>query len=330
MMWQFAPVISHSATLNKKGAIQMVSDGPTRNRDVPVLLQTLVASGFLLDKVSTADDYMVLDCHRFDEFAVSVPYKIVLATGRLSTPSASVLKSTAKREGAHLLAIAESAEGIPCLSLDKFLARCGGPIRSWIPFDVNFEEKLVELGHNRPVEDYDGKPDTLFEEFVQLALQFILNDRVVQYGQERSFESVPDGIAFSNRTPFLYDAKAYRHGYEIDSDSIRQFGDYITSFHDRYQSHLPRVHSFVIISGSFKSGLKARQNKSRDLHADTGVVLSCFTAAELGATVKMLRAQPSLRNLINWKRVFSNLDVSSGLIEKEMEDIRRDSIVGGR
>jgi hypothetical protein len=84
------------------------------------------------------------------------------------------------------------------------------------------------------VEGVSGRPDVLFEEYTHVALQFLLADRVIRYGQERRGEAVPDGIAFAQGQAILpYDAKAYAGGYEVSRDSVRQFGDYVWTWpHD--------------------------------------------------------------------------------------------------
>ena len=205
------------------------------------MVRTLIGNRFILDRVSRGPNYLLFDCRRLDEFMVSIPYSFVLSEDVLDEGTVEAIKNAAKRRGSHVLAIADDACDLPCLSWNQFIKRCGGPVRSWLPLDPRFPGVLDELGHNRSVADFPGPPDELFEEFVQVGLEFLLSDRVIRYGQDRRFEDLPDGVALAGELILLYDAKAYSHGYPISRASIRQFADYVKAFNARYESYLDPV-----------------------------------------------------------------------------------------
>jgi hypothetical protein len=194
----------------------------TRTRDVPTMVRTLVGSRFQLETVRNGPSYLLFECRRVDEFGVPIPYTFVLCDGPLDRASARAIEAAALRQGSHLMAIGEDGGGLPEMSWTKFLARCGGAVKSWLPLEPEFADHLGELGHNRRIAGLEGRPDDLFEEYAQAGLQFLLADRVVRYGQDRRFERLPDGIAFArNGLIILYDAKAYAAGYPVSTASVR-------------------------------------------------------------------------------------------------------------
>src|SRR5690606_27184609 len=118
------------------------------------------------------------------------------------------------------------------------------------PLDPAFGEQLEQLARNNLPSGLVGRPDDLFEGHVRSGLEFLLGSPVIRYGQERRFESRPDGVAVG--TFFcLFDAKAYSKGYPIERESMRQFASYIGEFQDRYRPYGTRIRSFLVVSGKF-------------------------------------------------------------------------------
>jgi len=215
------------------------------------------------------------------------------------------------------------------VSWDQFVNLCGGPVRSWLPFDLQFPGWLEKLGKNETIPELDGKPDDLFEELVQLAFQFILGDRVVRYGQARAFERVPDGLAFAGSDlVILYDSKAYANGYEVTAESIRQFSSYVDEFNGKYASRIGRVFAFVVTSGSFVNGRRSMSNKSNDLYARCQTGLVFLNAEELGKCVALLKEQPRLRNVLNWRQLLSRPELKASDLESAAHAILADGVIG--
>src|SRR5690606_7771764 len=104
---------------------------------------------------------------------------------------------------------------------DEFLHRLGGPVDTWLPLEPDYEDRLQHLGANKLPNGLQGRVDDLYEQFVHAGLQFLLGDRVVRYGQSRRFETLPDGVYVPRtRVNVMYDAKAAKEGYKVDTDSI--------------------------------------------------------------------------------------------------------------
>ena len=220
---------------------------------------------------------------------------------------------------------------MPVFNLDQFHDRLGGAIHSVLPLQPEYCAHLEVLGHNAVPTELNGTADDLFEEYVHAGLQFMLGRRVIRYGQERRFETVPDGVAFDHAAALiLYDAKAAKNGYDVDTTSVRQFGDYVRRFDAAYERLLGRLSAFVVVSGSFENGDESLEDRARDFLAEYGCPLSFMTASEMGAIVNLLAAQPLFRRSIEWKRVFSRAIVRVGDVQAELGRLNRDGLVGGQ
>jgi hypothetical protein len=297
---------------------------------VAITVRTLLTNGFRLVKANRVAAAMLLHCRRTDEFGITVPYVVALADGVLTEASAGAISRLATRARAHLVIIGETEiDGIPHVPWDTFLARFGGPVRTWLPLNPEFATQLVALGHNRRVAGLAGRPDDLFEEYVHAGLQFLVAGRVIRYGQERLFERLPDGVGFAEprATIFLYDAKAAEHGYKVTSETMRQFADYVRDFRARYKHYLGEPHAFVLVSGTFADGADARKARSEDLYSDCRVPLVFMDAQTLGAATTLFAESPAFRTVVDWGRLLSRTEVTIADIRKELEARRKDGVV---
>ena len=77
---------------------------------------------------------------------------------------------------------------------DRFLNLFGGPIFGLSPLESDFGTQLNQLGQNKLPLGLEGKADDLFELYVRNAFEFIFGCKVIRYGQDRRFETRPDGI----------------------------------------------------------------------------------------------------------------------------------------
>ena len=219
-------------------------------------------------------------------------------------------------------------ECLPGIDWPTFQARLGGPIKSWLPLEPSFPEALDILGHNRLLEGVEGRPDELFEEYVHVALQFLLTTRVIRYGQGRRGEAVPDGAALERDGLIsLYDAKAYENGYSVTLDSVRQFSSYVKKFNKKYELYIGRVHSFLLVSGQFVEGRRSLQEKSDQMYSECGTRLTYLAAHDLGAATRLLAAQPAFRSSINWKQIFSRTFVTVDDVEKSLKAAQKDQVI---
>jgi hypothetical protein len=207
------------------------------------------------------------------------------------------------------------------------LARLGGPVLALLPLEPEFPDRLRILGHNELPAGMNGKPDTLFEEYGHAGLQFILQDRVVRYGQERLFEALPDGLVAGHQSPLmLYDAKAAKSGYEITSTTIRQVADYVRTFHARYEGFTGRLFAFVLISGHFQTE-GSLEERSNQLYAECSVPLRTCTADALAKIIALLANRPSYRQAIDWKTIFSRAMITAEAVEENLTARLRDGAI---
>lgn len=301
---------------------------------LPTIVRTLLSLGFQIIHSSRKPAYMALCIARLDELGVENRYVLACCETdyRLSEGDIQSLRRLAEQERAApvVLGAAEnSPTGIPVMTIDNFLARLGGPVSALLPLEPDFPEQLRILGNNALPPGLAGKPDTIFEEYVHAGLQFLLQDRVVRYGQERRFEALPDGLVPGRRSPLmLYDAKAAAGGYHVTIATIRQFADYVRKFHDRYENYVDRLFSFLVISGQFSSD-ETLQDRSDQLYAECGVRLAFMPADEMAAIIAILADRPVYRSAIDWKEIFSKTTVTADLVRKSIEARRRDGVIHG-
>jgi hypothetical protein len=309
------------------------SENSTRDSDRPdlqTMVRTLVANGFDVRNVTQKARHALVSCARYDEFGGTITYEFALCEQSLRSSEIAAIRRHATHEKAIAVIVgcSETPPEIPELQWNQFLGRCGGAVKSWLPLQPDFGVHLNELGHNRSVSGLLGRPDELFEQYVHAGLQFILADQVVRYGQNRRGEILPDGGAFSRRNPlFLYDAKAYESGYPLSRDSIRQFGDYVRRFHQKYEASVGRLAAFLVVSGHFADDSPALIRYSQDLQADSGVPLAYLAAAELAQVSAALSERPAFRNILDWNRIFSRVIISFEEVRRHLIAAERDRLV---
>lgn len=303
---------------------------------VPTLVRTLSLNGFRISAVDRRTNYYCCCAERHELLGVPVRYLLVVAEGDLNQADIDNIQVRANRSNASpVLVVAQpwagTDPGLPIFNVDQFHDRLGGAIHSVLPLQPEYGAHLDVLGHNAVPDGLNGTADELFEMFVHAGLQFMLSRRVIRYGQERRFEAVPDGVAFDHAAALiLYDAKAAKNGYDVDTTSVRQFGDYVRRFDAAYERLLGRLSAFVVVSGSFANTDDSLEERARGFIAEYGCPLSIMTTSEMGAIVNLLAAQPLFRRSIDWKRVFSRALVRVADVQAELDRLNRDRFVGGQ
>jgi len=196
----------------------------TRDERVTALIFTLIGNGFVVETVHTGPGYTEVWAEREDEFGVRSLYAFLLPIAEAVTATVAALTRAAAERTANVVLLAnDRPDGVAGIDWPSFQARLGGPVKSLLPFEPNFSRDLIALGHNQAVEGLEGRPDKLFEEYVRVALQFLLGSKIVRYGQDRQGEARPDGVALHPGRVVVYDAKAYAEGYPVETSSVRQF-----------------------------------------------------------------------------------------------------------
>jgi len=295
---------------------------------VDVCIRSLAINGYVMDRAHSDHGLILLDFHKYDRFGVRMDYSFALYDS-LGEPGLKALRKLAR--GRSLVLIGPSRfKDAPSLSWDELLGKLGGPVNTWAVTDPQFPVILNDLGHNQLPPGFEGNADTLFEDLVRDALMFLLTNRVIQYGQERLFEKLPDGLAFiDHSTPVLYDCKAYGKGFSITADDIRRFSSYVQDFNQRYGSYLKPVQSFLVITGELTDSVNSISGRARELRAESNVQLVALSAKELGAIVQLLTANPLGRRAINWKLLLSDSILIAKDVAKELKRVDKDAIIGG-
>jgi hypothetical protein len=201
--------------------VSLIGDDSKEGPDLPLAVRTLLSGGFILDRVEREPGYALLVARRLDEFRVAHRYCFALFEDNFSPGQVETVRIEAEHYSAEPVLVGEGITDMPNLEWDRFTSLFGGPVLSLKPFEPRFREHLCQLGHNRLPEELEGKADDLFEVYVREALEFVLGERVVRYGQERLFEARPDGLVLPSRNFYaLYDAKAYSEGYPVTQESL--------------------------------------------------------------------------------------------------------------
>jgi hypothetical protein len=298
--------------------------------DIPICVHTLISGGFILDEAQRKPGYILIVAHRVDEFGAVHHYCFAIAEDTLTETQVDAAKLAANYYNAELIVIGLCDVAIPTVDWVRFINLFGGPVISTSPLEPSFAEELIVLSYNKLPKDLQGKPDDLFEIYVQAALEFILGGRVVRYGQKRQFEARPDGIAIpSINFSALYDAKAYANGYTLTSNSIRQFKAYVEDFSHRYKNYLPQLNVFIVISSKFPHKPQTLESRSRELFSECHVPLSFLTSDSLAKIIKIISDYTQFRRSINWARIFADPIVRPENVEHEIEVITKDQVITG-
>lgn len=294
------------------------------------VMRTLVAAGFTIRTAESKTNYFTALASRTDILAVPVTYLIAVAAGGLSQADFESLRKTARIQNAHLVVVADAAEGHAeqsVLTYAQFTDRLGGEVLSLLPLEPAYAERLHILGTNQCPPGLVGRPDELFETYVHAGFQFIFGSRVVRYGQDRRGEEVPDGISFSSNAPLcLYDAKASEAGFEMSADADRQFAQYVDAFHRSHSHRIGRLRTFVVVSSSFADPPESLERRSRKLQAACQVPLAFMDSATLGAAVGALVQQPLLRRSIDWGLVLARVRIELKDVLQELRRLQKDRV----
>jgi hypothetical protein len=81
----------------------------------------------------------------------------------------------------------------------RFYDLLGGVVRPDLLLRADLADTLEAFGHNKTYPGFTGSPDDLLEEYVKEGLQFLLESRGYRYGQNRLFESLPDGLVLARK-----------------------------------------------------------------------------------------------------------------------------------
>jgi hypothetical protein len=300
--------------------------------ELPNLMRTLLAAGFDVVRVDRKPNYIAFTLERPDEFGIGIKYLLAYAgDGVMSDADIEGLKKPAVSESSSLVIVSGNTniptDGAVVITKARFFGLVGGVVSSVLPLEPDYGAQLTVLAKNKLPTGLTGDPDDLFEAYVHAGLQFLLRGRVLRYGQNRRFEAVPDGLALIKGAPLiLYDAKAAKDPYELSKTAIRQFSDYITQFHNRYEEHVRRVHAFAVVSGSFQER-NVLLERSNELYAACHVPLVCVTAESIAQMVGVFADRPVFRSIVDWNNIFAAPVLDFAKVKEVVDARKRDEVV---
>lgn len=295
------------------------------------IVRTLLGSGFELMGTTRQPSFLAFHTRRQDEFGAEQRYLFAYSgEQKLSSAELSGLQHVATNENASLIVIGDAGQTeskARVFSPEDFVARLGGAVYSFLPLEPEYPQQLLTLGFNELPPGLSGKADGLFEIYVHAGLEFLLQEKVVRYGQDRLFETVPDGLVLGRRSILLlYDCKAAQDGYDIKRETIRQFADYVKAFHERYENYVGRLHSFLVVSGFFQSP-DTLTSRSDELYAECQVRLVFLSADEMGKIVAMLAERPAYRRSLDWRNIFSATVIKADKVKENLQARSRDKVI---
>ena len=213
-------------------------------------------------------------------------------------------------------------------ALPQFYDLLGGEVRTDRIFRSDLQSLMNALGHNNLPQGMTGAADDLLEDYTKECLHYMLDCPVRRYGQERRFESLPDGVAFArNSTNLYFDAKAYRGSFHPSADDIKRFAAYISDFNSRYATIIGKIWRFLVVSGSFSTDRDAILERTFDLEAACNTHITFITASDLATSVNVVKDSGAKRSAINWKRVFSPGVFDLRRLKAEILRITKDRII---
>lgn len=293
------------------------------------VIRTLLCGGYELIKAESRPNYYTLICHKLDDFGSELKYCFIVTSNFLNKTQIEAAKIEANQYGATPVVIGKTEADVVAIEWTRFTNLFGGPALSISPIEEEFQDNLRRLSFNQLPTSLIGDADDLFEQYVNSALIFILGGPVNLYGQARRYEERPDGFAIPNDNfCALYDAKAYSDGYKISVDQVRQFSSYVRDFEQRYSRYnIPRLNSFIVISGKFPHRKGTLEKRSKNFLADNHIPLSFLTSDALIKMIKHISEYPEARRAVRWNRIFSETIANPDQVKAELQIIKRDKII---
>ncbi|HCZ34631.1 MAG TPA: hypothetical protein DHV26_01740 [Cytophagales bacterium] len=298
--------------------------------DFSKIIITLVINGFHIRQVERfAGNNSIVHIYKYDKLGAEIRYTILFSEDKAETAILETLQKMSKSHNGHAILINDhlKTDKTKCYSLKSFLDIFGGIVNTGLILIPNLSDVLDKLGHNKLPPDLKGEPEDLLEYYSTECLQYIFESPTRRYGSDRLFEKLPDGIVIcKNRYMVLFDSKAYKDGFGIESENINSFSYYVNEFNNRYSSYFGNIFSVIIVSGHFTDSEKSIENRSDELYNLCNCKISCIPARELGDIVQLLKVNPEIRGSINWKNVFSNTLIQLKYVEKEIKRIQKDKL----
>ncbi|WP_127131167.1 hypothetical protein [Pseudoflavitalea rhizosphaerae] len=298
--------------------------------NVSIIATTLIINGFKLNLISRPDkDSCIFVAHKRDILGASLPYAILVTNQALTDGQTKTLITVAEGQGATPLIVTNNGHSdlIKTLRISEFEKLLGGFIDTGLVTLPGIAAIMDELGHNKVPTGLIGDADVLLEIYTKECLRYLLCAPGRRFGSERSFEKLPDGIILGGSTcNLMFDAKAYKSGFEFKADDIRRFSSYIEDFNDRYKNFY-KFKYFIVVSGHFNDSDDSIKGRSDELFNECGARICCIPACELGALSQLFISRPLQRNAIKWENVFVKHRISSKDLQDELSRLDKDKLL---
>lgn len=315
--------------------VQLASAKRMGENQIATALRTLLINGYAVTKVHRLSTSATVISVQKRDLLGGLARSVVLFANNPSKNVLEMLSRTAAENGAQSLIVTTSVlevldqQNVPVLVPEKFFCLLGGEIRSALLTRDDLPEVFDALGHNRAYPGLTTSPDELLEDYVKEGLQFLLDSRAHRYGQERLFESLPDGLVLGRKGLNLYfDTKAYENGFHPTADDIKRFASYVTDFNQRYEGFVGRLHCFLVVSGHFNGGGNALETKASDFYSFCSTRLCHITGKDLGQIISNIQKRCRNRTAVNWRKVLSQLLIKPDSVMKEISRIEKDNVIG--
>ena len=174
--------------------------------------------------------------------------------------------------------------------------------------------------------DSQRKAWEVFEDAVYASFQFCLNYKVRKLGKESLFISDPEGVVTTsgfatNRFALIYDCKARKDRYTMDSRDESKYIDYIRDKKDEALAiEKCELKYFVIVSSRFGGDMQLRRQNIID---KTQVVTIFLKASVLKTLAEWALGinDPDIKRLIDLRKIFKldELEVDEKTVESYIE-----------
>jgi hypothetical protein len=298
--------------------------------NISEIIITIVTNGFIIDKTERyPTDNLILNIKKYDKLGAEVRYSILFTNSKKESNLILSLKTISTGYLSTPIVVCDNftSAKYTTYTFDEFYSFFGGIVNTGLILISNLPDILDSLGKNKTPQGLEGDASNLHEIYVKECFQYMLQLPTRHFGQERLFQSVPDGIVISTKgMTILYDSKSYSNGFNFTSDDIKRFASYVEDFNTRYSREIGNVFSFTVVTGKFNIKPTTIQKRSNELYSKCMCKMSCITSREFGDIIQILKIDPHLRTSIPWKKIFSELIIDKALINKEISRIKNDNI----
>ncbi len=294
------------------------------------IISTLIVNGFHIKQIDRfSATTQIIHTYKYDKLGAAIYYSVLFSEDKKETAILETLKKSAQSLSSLPIMVNDyfETDTIKCYKRAVFFDFFGGLVNTGLILIPNLSDILNELGHNELPPGLTGVPEDLLELYSSECFQYIFESPTRRYGSDRLFEKLPDGIVLcKNRFLILFDAKAYKNGFDFNSQTINSLRHYVEEFTRKYSSYFGNIFTTIIVSGHFNDSLTSLENRSDELYRLCNCKISCITGSELGSIVQLLKEYPDIRGSIDWKNVFNNVVVEAKYVQSEINKVAKDKI----